>query len=977
MFRLSAAKSGKLAALLCVCAFIAAGSFFIPKHLEDRRSEAEEERDEPLEALMQEFQKTRDPKLNTVPKERLIKALNYYAVQTAMATKMKTTTPFSSITWSERGPNNIGGRTRAILFDNNDATHKAVFAASVGGGLWKCTDITATTPAWAVVNDQFANLAITSLAQDPGNAQTIYFGTGEGWGNADGIKGNGIWKSTNGGTTWTQLTATANNNDFAFVQKIIVTSTGAVYVACRGAYSNTGGLQKSTDGGATWTRVIGNGSNDMNIADIEEASNGDLYASAGIFTTGKILKSSSATYGANVGNSGNWADITPTGTWQRIELAVAPSSSGQIYAVCQGSANEVTGIYSSTNGGSTWTSKTVPNIYDQGANSVFTRGQSWYDLTCAVDPTTSTTLYIGGVDILKSTNSGSTWTQLTTWSLYDDGSFWPNPFPWSFSQNVHADVHALVFKPGASGTALVGCDGGLFYSTDLTNTLALPVWDSKSANYNVTQYYACATHPTDPNIFLAGAQDNGSHQFTTTGINTVTEVTGGDGAFCFIDKTNGNNMITSYVRNNYYFSNNGGFSFNDVNGYDNSGRFINPADLDNTNDILYSAGTTDQLVRWSSVFSFGASRSDLPVGLDGDQISAIKVSPNTPSTVYVGTDDGNVYRITNANATPTVTKLTSTQLVSGGYISSIDVVKRTTNTDDSILVSISNYGVNSVFYTANGTAISPTWVNIDDNSTLQDVPVRWAMWSPANSRIIFLATEVGVMGTGTLNGSSTVWTLLNNGNLPNVRVDMLQVNSSNQLVAATHGRGLWTSNNVTPLALQLLSFDARLTQDNVQMEWRVNNDNEAKMYSIERSYMTTPFEVIYQTHPLGSSVYTASDGAFNPEMGEANYRLKIEDVKGGVQYSAIRTIHFDGKTRFVEQIYPTVTSGPVTIKIGDAKEDKMRIQLIDVMGKVYMNDLMPYNTTSIDLRRFSSGSYLLYITNESGTQKYFSRVVIK
>jgi len=141
--------------------------------------------------------------------------------------------------------------------------------------------------------------------------------------------------------------------------------------------------------------------------------------------------------------------------------------------------------------------------------------------------------------------------------------------------------------------------------------------------------------------------------------------------------------------------------------------------------------------------------------------------------------------------------------------------------------------------------------------------------------------------------------------------------------------------------------------------------------------MTTPFEVIYQTHPLGSSVYTASDGAFNPEMGEANYRLKIEDVKGGVQYSAIRTIHFDGKTRFVEQIYPTVTSGPVTIKIGDAKEDKMRIQLIDVMGKVYMNDLMPYNTTSIDLRRFSSGSYLLYITNESGTQKYFSRVVIK
>jgi hypothetical protein len=977
MFSSLWSKRQQLAAALLASAFIICGSFTIyAPH--QKSGEAEAEQDEPLEALRQEFLKTRDPKLNIVPRERLTVALSYYEQQQKLMSRMKTT-GFTTVTWSERGPNNIGGRTRSLLFDLNDATHNTVFAGSVGGGLWKCTNITAVTPTWTPVNDQFGNLAVTTIAQNATTPQTMYFGTGEGWSNSDAIRGNGIWKTTNGGTTWTQLSATNNNNDFAYVQKIIVSSLGHVYAACRGTNTSTGGLFKSTDGGSNWTRVIGNTgtSTDLRIADIEEAANGDLYATAGIFTTGRIFKSTQTTYTTNVGNSGNWTDITPTGTWQRIELAVAPSSSSTVYAVCQGSSNEVTGIYSSTTGGTSWTPRTIPTIYDQGSNSVFTRNQSWYDLMCTVDPNTSTTLYIGGVDILKSTNSGANWSQLTSWSLYDDGSFWPAAFPWGNTQNVHADIHTLVFKPGSSTTAAVGCDGGLFYAANLNAAAGLPSWTSKSINYNVTQYYACATHPTNANYFLAGAQDNGSHKFSTSGINTVAEVTGGDGAFCFIDKTNGNNQITSYVRNNFYYSTDGGNSFYDVDGYDNTGRFINPADLDGTNDILYSAAGTNTLARWASVFSGSANRTDLTVSIGGDQISAIKVSPNTPTTVYVGTDNGRVYRITNANATPTVTNLTSSQLVSGGYVSSIDIVKRSTNTDDSILVAMSNYGINSVYYTANGTNASPTWVDIDDNNTLQDIPVRWAIWSPANSKILFLGTEVGVIGTGTLNGNSTIWTSTNNGTLPNVRVDMLQVNSSSEVVVATHGRGLWTSNNITPLELKLLSFNARLINQKVELGWEVNDDKEARQYIIERMYPGGDFMPIGKVIPSGKNLYTWTDAFIEAGRETIYYRLKTEDVKTEIRYSPVRTINIVTSANFIEQVFPTVSSGVITVKAGNAAVKQMRVQLTDAYGRIVMNQVLPYGSTALSVRQHTPGTYILNIFAVDGTEKYSTRVLVK
>src|SRR5690242_11371013 len=151
-------------------------------------------------AMKQEFRMTRDPLTNTIPRERLNAARAYMESISPSATGRLT-----AVTWAERGPNNVGGRTRAIMIDKRDASGNTVFAGSVGGGIFKTTNFTGASPAWVPVNDFMANLAITALVQDQAHPDTMFAATGEGWFNIDAIRGGGIFKSTNGGTTWNLL----------------------------------------------------------------------------------------------------------------------------------------------------------------------------------------------------------------------------------------------------------------------------------------------------------------------------------------------------------------------------------------------------------------------------------------------------------------------------------------------------------------------------------------------------------------------------------------------------------------------------------------------------------------------------------------------------------------------------------------------------------------------------------------------------
>jgi PKD repeat protein len=712
-------------------------------------------------AMEQEFKMTKDPATNTVPRERLLEAKRY-------ADEMRANGKVNvalSVNWDERGPSNVSGRTRSIMVDPNDPTGNTVFAGSVAGGLFRTTDITSASPNWVPINDLMGNLAITTIAYDPSNTQVMYAGTGEGYFNADAVRGLGIYKSTDGGDTWAQIAST-NNATFRYVYKIVVTSTGVVL-----AGTNSGGIQRSINGGTTWTKVLGTGLGITGAVtnltyDIEIAANGDVYGSL----DGSLHKSTNA--GATFG-----AAITlPIGAG-RIEVACAPSDANYVYLVVE-NGNVINGILRSTNAGGTFTARTEPDDVDPGiAATDFSRGQAWYDISVAVDPNNRDRMFVGGVDLFVTNDGAGTWTQVAHWY----GGFG--------LQYVHADQHCVLFRPGSSTVCYFGNDGGVWRSGNAN--AAMPTIAFKGTNYNVTQFYACAMHPTAlTDYFLAGSQDNGTQQFNSGGINATIEATGGDGAFCHVDQDQPQFQWTAYVYNDFYRSNNGGATWTSVS--TTGGLFISPTDYDNVNNRMYGHRGTNNYMRWDNPQT-GNTFTTVAVAGFGGEVACVTVSPNTNNRVFFGIDNGDVFRVDNAHTgTPTVTNI-STGLPAG-YPSCVEVQA---GNDNHLMVCYANYGVNSIWESVNG---GTSWTSVEGN--MPDMPVRWLLLNPNDNTQALAATELGVWYTDALAGGATVWVPGNSG-LANVRTDMMQIRTSDNLVvAATHGRGLFTSDVFTnPTAL--------------------------------------------------------------------------------------------------------------------------------------------------------------------------------
>lgn len=743
-------------------------------------AEEDNEEDEMDKAIEQEVHLTRDPRLGTVPSQRLIQAASYRNQKLAQQKNFRLTTAVSGVNWTERGPNNVGGRTRCLLYDlNGGPSYTKVWAGSVGGGLWYTNDITAATPVWNKADDFLGNLAITSLAQDATSPLNMYAGTGEGWFNTDGIMGLGIWKTTNGGTSWAQLAAT-NTNDFQFVQKVIAyTNAGTNYVlACTrsSAGSGFGGIMRSTDGGTSWTRVLASGvggGSTSRAADIERGADGTLYCSMGIFNTDGIYRSTD--------NGATWTKIYTASAEYRIELACAPTNTNKVYAMVSNNAGSPTlkKVMVTSNATAvtpTWTSVTQPSWCDQGSASTdMTRGQAWYDLIAIVDPADENIVYLGGVDLMKTTNGGTNWTQISQWSS-GCGAV----------ASVHADNHSIVFKPGSSTELLAGNDGGIYRTTNSGTNFT-----SRNASYNVTQFYAAAIHPTSTNYFLAGAQDNGTQKYTAAGVNSTTMATGGDGAFPHIDQSNGNLQFAAYTNNTIHVSTDGGTSFGtiDLGG----GSFINPTDFDDRAKILYGGNGTGTYKRWNNPAGPNGPYASVSVTAFGSgKVTHVTASPLTANRVYFGLDNGRLVRVDNAHTGSSATGVI--MFTNPSTSTSVSSVAIDPSNEDHMLVTYSNYGITSIYESFNATSASPSFSSLDNNGVnLPDMPIRWAMFDPRNSDWALIATELGVWSTTDLNGTATDWQPTNTG-FANVRVDMLQYRPTDGLLlAATHGRGIFTA----------------------------------------------------------------------------------------------------------------------------------------------------------------------------------------
>jgi hypothetical protein len=808
------------------------------------------------QAIRQEFYMTRDPALNVVPKERLLEAMKFMS--------SARTSQIADLTWTERGPNNIGGRSRAIMIDKRDPTGNTVFAASVSGGIFKTTNFTSGAASWTVVDDHMANLAVTVLVQDRNNPNTMYAGTGEGWFNVDAVRGAGIFKSTDGGTTWAQLPSTAQ---FEYVQDIVIDNNGNVYAALSYVRTTNRGVVRSVNGGTSWTQVLGIPLLDLpyttgRAADLEVASNGDLYATLGIFTRTMVLKSDFATHGANTGAAGTWIDITPThsNTTYRGEIAVAPSNPQKLYLMMQDSATDkVLNFYTSNNGGTSWTTTSVASgsPLDDALNNG-TSSQTWYDLISAVDSTNANVVVVGGIELAKSTDGGATWTTISN------------------SGSVHVDQHALVFLN--SSNLLVGNDGGIYYSSNFTNVS--PAFSEKNNGFNATQFYGCDFHPADENYFLAGAQDNNTQKFTSPGLNSTTPVVGGDGAIPHIRQTDGQLQIAASTKNTYFRSTNGGGTFTTLGSAVNNGRgqFVNPTDLDDNQNILYAG---DDIGKYYCISGLDGtpSGSVKTISQMGDRgVTAVKIDPSATNTIWIGASnvEGSttplqpvVIKVTNANGAAPVTS-TPVTIAAGNssYISSIDIDPSNTN---NILVTVSNFGVISVWESTNG---GTSFTNIEGN--LPDMPVWWGIFAPPGAQLsgttaggIILGTDLGVWTTSAVNGTSTQWISNNNG-LANVPVYMIKYRSANtSLVAATHGRGLFTTTltgvvtgvpgtvitkdfikYISPDATQLLIVKGDLNTLNMQV--RIFDASGKLMYNEKQPYQNLSIPI--STFSKGSYV---------------------------------------------------------------------------------------------------------------------------
>jgi hypothetical protein len=705
------------------------------------------------------------------------------------------------------------GRVTAIAVDPTVTTtsSQVIYLGAATGGVWKSTNGGAS---WNTIFDQNNSLAIGGIAIAPGvgNNNIIYVGTGELNFSGDSYYGAGVYKSTDGGNTWTQQCGGASVNfctpTFSgafqgggfYVGTIAVNPTNpniALASVRNAGNANVSGIYRTIDGGANWNLLSTAAGAAGNSIIWNPSDNTVVYATLG--ERGNAAKfgvykstDSGVTFAQLTGNGATGNNL-PTTNLGRHEMAVAPSNGNVVYvAINAESTSNLLGLAKSTDGGATWsftTPGTLPNLPN------FCSGQCWYDMALAVLPTDPNTIIVGGSAFtnnsstdFRSTDGGVTWTDITT------GSSAVRP---------HVDTHALTFAATTGGFRLyTGNDGGVWF-TD--NPTASPVtWEAgNNANLTITQFYpGHAVHPSDENISYGGTQDNGTEKYS--GVPAWDHVACGDGAWAAIDPNIPSTVYANCQNIAILRSTLDGTAPSWVsitNELENSGDrslFIAPLVQDPVQSGLLYFGTFRV---WQST-NYGNDWTPISPDLttsNTNEVTSVSVAPSNNSVVYATTTDGQVWRATNANAgsAATWTNLTAAPLP-GRYAT---MVRTDHASADIAYLSYSGFSgfvdsVGHIFKTTNGGAtwsdISGTGAGALPNSPVNDIAVVH-YGAPINFDAVFIATDVGVFECPDPTSATpcTTWSPVGTG-LPKVPVVGLAFRqASATLRAITHGRGVW------------------------------------------------------------------------------------------------------------------------------------------------------------------------------------------
>jgi photosystem II stability/assembly factor-like uncharacterized protein len=751
----------------------------------------------------------------------------------------------AALNWVEHGPGNVGGRTRAVVVHPTNSNIWLVGA--VGGGIWKTTDGGTT---WACKTDDMPVISVTAIEICKNTPAILYAGTGEGFYNYDAIIGDGMFKSTDGGETWQQLASTVGNSSFRYVNRLIVDPANSDNLL---AATNTG-VYRSTNGGNSWTEVFNNGNRAQQI-----------IANPSRFNTQFIAVNPSGIYKSTNGGL-NWTYVSEEITdHNRIEMAISPTDTSVLYAAPVNSSYGLLGFYRSTDGGKGWR--------NYGNSTNWLGGQGWYDNCLVVSPLNPGIVFVGGIDIYRVTINGLNMTvdKITHW--YSGAGY---PY-------VHADQHALVtITTGASNFAIVaGNDGGIHYSADQGLN-----WQEFNSGYNVTQYYDADRHPS-VSAFIGGTQDNGTYRSpdNPNAASDWSRVIGGDGFDCAWNKTAPDIVYGTLYSTRIYKSTDGGYNFSDVNnGMPESDIFHTPLAMDPANsEKLFTAGNSNMIYRTNNG---AASWSSASVALGDYTYIKIAVSKTNSNIVWAGSTT--IYNNVSTDGGQTFSQVTQPSGSPHAYLTGISTHPSESNT---AFVTIGSSGSPKIFRTKD---LGQTWENLNGN--LPNVPVHTALVMPFDPTEIWIGTDVGLF-ISTDDGQS--WQYSNSG-IPAVSIRRLKI-VDQYIVATTHGRGVWSvfreelpSGTLLAPTLQditvpnpnthylKLRFTANSTYDSVQV--RVNNQRIQTLLNVAAGTDTFGLYLTSPPQTITAQVFGYRGGAVQPS-----------DQKSGSIYTAVEklTENFD------------------------------------------------------------------------------------
>lgn len=660
------------------------------------------------------------------------------------------------------------GRVNAITVDPSNAN--TWYIGAPAGGIWKSTDAGVN---WTPLSDNLPQIGVSGIAVDPNNPQIIYIATGDD--DAGDTNSVGVFKSIDGGTTW-QVTGLNVSNSPSRMSEIYShpTLSNVLWVA------TNGGLYKTTDSGTTWTRTI--------TGDVR-----DLKLKPGDPDTVYIVRSRRVYKSTNGGDLNTFQQIATNlpapQAIGRLLIEVTPKNSEYLYVLGSASNNSYLGLYKSTDSGATFTQT-------QNTANIFESTQAWFDLALTVSHDDENEVYVGCLNVWKSTNGGDNFTKLNNWN---------NP---SGASYTHADIHVLRFF---GNRLFCGSDGGIYSSTNNGTNFT-----DHTSTAAISQFYRVAVAKNNASKMVGGLQDNGGHALNN---GQWQNYYGADGMDTAIDP-NSDNIYYGFIQNGgtLYISNTSGAGItSSVNGPQN-GNWVTPLVVNSTGDVYAGYTNLYRLVgtSWTQVSPAFTSRID-----------HIEIDPRNDNTIYVAVDNRLFFSFNGG------------QTFSLGYtftsnITSIEINHSNSNT---VYITLSGTGNNKVWKSANG---GVSFTNISSNLPTNLTYFKIIHQDRHSQNPLYVGTSVGVYR---LDDTSTNWEPFANG-LPNVPVRDLEISLDDEkITAATYGRGIWQSTiqvERPPVDARLAGFDNIVENTficgNVTPELRVQNLGATTINSISVTY---------------------------------------------------------------------------------------------------------------------------------------------